>query len=683
MMNPRTHRTAREQFLGFSTIRNFGICLRSFIILAMIASVLSVGGCAFTSAGSGVPTQLAIATLSLPQGQLASGYQASLTASGGKHPYTWSVTSGTLPSGLSLTSSTGAISGTPKQAGTSTFTIAVRDASSPVQSADAPMKITISNVGSALQISNAPLPSGVVQVSYTAGLSASGGTAPYAWALSAGQLPAGLAFSSTGAITGIPTTSGKFSFTVQATDSSLPASQTSTQSLSISISAATGSTGPYASRTDLNFIPLPVPLPSVGGAAGAGNCISQPGYNNLVCRATDINTLGATSDANDQEFSTCCGGFADINDWNTDSTMFFVTTNGGRLVAMSFSPTTHSVTTLYGQALPSVKDGLWSYSNPNLAYALELGIADPVIVSLTFDSQTTPPQPVVIADLSKVANCVAALAGTTAWEEMAVSKDEQTFVVAAGTGAQGTAAYVIVYNRTNGCRWYNTETREVGGNWGPLGTATAPDTFDVHSVRISGNGQNVMVTPSGTGSRESWTVDSLNVTPVTSDENSGHFAAGYAGFVNNPSRTADGEWCKYGMEYTNFSDLLNSVYVVPTVAQCGDTQVFGDDHASWNNNDTSDLQPFFNSTVDIPHGTPPTTAWQNEVLGFSITSPGIVWRFMSTYDTGTSPFFTCQEGIGTVSQDGKWFAFTSDWGNTLGLDVSGNNRCDVFVGQLK
>lgn len=684
MPRPRGDRPSESKgkLLGFRTIRRFGVWAQSAIALGLIASVLSIAGCALTSAGNRIPNQLSIQTSSLPQGQIQSGYQAALTASGGKSPYSWSVASGALPSGLSLTSSTGAIAGTPKQAGTSTFTVAVSDASSPVESASEPMTLTIASTGTALQISGAALPSGIVQISYTANLSASGGTVPYSWSIASGQLPAGLALSSSGAISGTPTTAGTSSFTIEVTDSSSPNPQTVSKTVSMSIAIA-GSTGPYTSRTDFNFIPLPAPLPSVGGSTGAGKCITQPGYNSLVCRATDINTLGTTSIVNNQEFSNCCGGFADINDWNTNSTMFFVTTNGGGVVTMSFNPATHGVAALYGQSLALVQGGWWSYSNPDLAYALETGIADPVIVSLTFSSQTTPPQPVVLADLSKLPNCISALAGTTSWEELAVSRDEQTFAVGAGTGSQGSAVYVIVYNRANGCRWYNTQTRQIGGNWGASGTATTPNAFTVHSVRISEDGQNVIVSPSGNGPREFWNIASLNVTPATSVESVGHFAAGYSGYINNANSTADGIWCKYGMEYSAFANLLNPTFVIPTVAQCGDTQVSGDDHSSWNNDDTSDLQPFFTSTLTVPLGTPISTAWQNEVLGFSIANPGTVWRFMSTYDTGTSQFFTCQQGIGTVSQDGKWFTFTSDWGNTLGLDAAGNNRCDVFIGQLK
>jgi hypothetical protein len=766
---------------GETKVSPFGFSaswVRTAIAVALLASTLSIGGCALTSGANRIPNQLTVATSSLPQGLLKSGYQASLTASGGKNPYRWNVISGTLPTGLSLTSSTGTISGTPQQAGTSTFTVAVQDASSPTESAQAAMAITVAGSGSAvqisttslpsgtvqtsysaslsassgtapytwsmisgqlpaglklsssgaitgtpttagqasftaqvtdssspvttakaaftisiagtsgsvLQISSVPLPSGIAQVSYTANLSASGGTAPYAWSISSGQLPDGLALSSTGAIFGTPTTAGTSSFIVQATDSSSPNAQSATQSLSISIATASGSSGPYTSRTDFNLIPLPIPLPSVGGATGAGKCITEPGYNNLVCRATDINTLRATTFADLQEFSTCCGGWADLNAWNTNSTMFFVQTNGGGLVAMSFNPTTHAVAPLYGQTLSSTSSvgaASWSHNSPDLAYALETGTNDPVIVSLTFSSQTTPPQPVEIADLATAPNCVPALAGNTAWQELSVSRDEQTFVVGAGAGAQNSAIYAIVYNRTKGCRWYNTQTGQIGGNWGPVGQATTSDSYALHAVRISGDGQTVFLGSSSGVGRHFWNIASLQVDAPTSNVNTGHFTTGYSGMINSAGYTADGVWCKLGMAYRTFANLSNPTYIIPTVAQCGDTGTAGDDHTSWNDDDTSDLKPFFTSTVTTPLGTPISSAWQNEILGFSVTNPGTVWRFLSTYSTGTSQFFTCQNGIGTASQDGKWFIFTSDWGNTLGLDAAGNHRCDVFVGQLK
>src|SRR6266853_1165116 len=87
-------------------------------------------------------TAVQITTSSLPSGQVSSAYSTSLAASGGTTPYTWSLSSGSLPAGLILVSS-GQISGTPTTAGTSSFTVKITDSSSPAQSATAGLSLTI------------------------------------------------------------------------------------------------------------------------------------------------------------------------------------------------------------------------------------------------------------------------------------------------------------------------------------------------------------------------------------------------------------------------------------------------------------------------------------------------------------------------------------------------------------
>ncbi|MGA8730703.1 MAG: Ig domain-containing protein, partial [Terracidiphilus sp.] len=63
---------------------------------------------------------LSITTTSLPSGQVGTAYSATLAATGGTSPYAWSLTSGTLPAGLTLNAATGAISGTPTAAANAT-----------------------------------------------------------------------------------------------------------------------------------------------------------------------------------------------------------------------------------------------------------------------------------------------------------------------------------------------------------------------------------------------------------------------------------------------------------------------------------------------------------------------------------------------------------------------------------
>jgi len=87
---------------------------------------------------------------------------------------------------------------------------------------------------SELLITTSDLPTGVIGTSYSQNLSASGGMAPYYWSISSGNLPPGLSLSSDGIISGIPTTEGKYSFTVKVTDSS-SLQEEDTRSFSINI----------------------------------------------------------------------------------------------------------------------------------------------------------------------------------------------------------------------------------------------------------------------------------------------------------------------------------------------------------------------------------------------------------------------------------------------------------------
>lgn len=184
-------------------------------------------------------TALQITTASLPGGTVGAAYTATLQATGGITPYAWSLASGTsLPSGLTLSAS-GTLGGTPNTAGTSTFTVQVSDASSPQQLATRQLSIAIAGVGSTLAITTTSLPNASVGQPYAATLTATGGTTPYSFSVSAGNLPAGLTLAASGAISGTPSQAGTLAFTVQCTDSSSPA-QLATQALSITVQGATG-----------------------------------------------------------------------------------------------------------------------------------------------------------------------------------------------------------------------------------------------------------------------------------------------------------------------------------------------------------------------------------------------------------------------------------------------------------
>jgi hypothetical protein len=158
-----------------------------------------------------------------------SSYSDTVYAAGGTPAdYKFSLTQGSLPKGLKLNKKNGTISGTPKSPGSSSFTVTVTDGSATATQAEslyvAPdVRLTVKTT----KLSNAK-----VNVSYSKTLDATGGTAPYTWAVSAGSPPSGITLGPGGQLTGTPAATGTFTFTVTVTDST-PTPETATRSFTV------------------------------------------------------------------------------------------------------------------------------------------------------------------------------------------------------------------------------------------------------------------------------------------------------------------------------------------------------------------------------------------------------------------------------------------------------------------
>ncbi|WP_312317284.1 IPT/TIG domain-containing protein [Stenotrophomonas sp.] len=175
-----------------------------------------------TSAPADVSITVSSPTVALTQATLAEAstsatYSQTLQATGGLQPYTYAVTAGALPAGLALQTD-GTLSGRATVAGTFAFTVTVTDSST----GDGPFtgsrnySLVIASPSVVLDVPALPDADGAQ--SYTQQLTASGGTAPYRFALRAGRLPTGLELSESGAVSGEPTEAGTFDFEVQVTD---------------------------------------------------------------------------------------------------------------------------------------------------------------------------------------------------------------------------------------------------------------------------------------------------------------------------------------------------------------------------------------------------------------------------------------------------------------------------------
>jgi hypothetical protein len=162
------------------------------------------------------PSPLAITTASpLPAGTVATAYSETLLATGGTPPCSWTVTVGMTPAGLVLDQKTGVLSGKPTKAGSDKFTVQVADSKGIVIE-----KSFTLIINPALAISTSPLPAGTVATAYPETPLATGGTPPYSWTVTEGDIPTGLRLDhKTGVLNGTPQVANDFTFTVQVIDS--------------------------------------------------------------------------------------------------------------------------------------------------------------------------------------------------------------------------------------------------------------------------------------------------------------------------------------------------------------------------------------------------------------------------------------------------------------------------------
>ncbi|MDR6642731.1 outer membrane autotransporter protein [Luteibacter sp. 1214] len=195
---------------------------------------------------------ITVAPVTLPNPTVGVAYSQTISASGGTAPYTFAITAGALPAGMTLAGG-GALSGTPTAAGTFNFTVTATDNGGFTGS----RAYTITVAAPTIAIAPANLPNAVAGQAYSSTVTASGGTAPYAFAVTGGSLPSGITLSSTGVLSGTSTVAGTFNFTVSATDSSSGAGAPFSGSRAYSLTVGAPS---------VTVAPATLPNPTVGAA---------------------------------------------------------------------------------------------------------------------------------------------------------------------------------------------------------------------------------------------------------------------------------------------------------------------------------------------------------------------------------------------------------------------------------
>lgn len=402
----------------------------------------------------------------------------------------------------------------------------------------------------------------------------------------------------------------------------------------------------------------------------AGTVVTDPDFNNKIVRATDETLLKLY--AGPADFTAGDGGSADVNMWNTDSTMLYVQDNGGGGIILGFNPSTLAVQRLF----PSFRVAgscVFSKTNPNVLF--NLTGTKYLQYDLSNRTLATPPAPTVVCDFS------GQLPGPATWNTVGGVENQDTVFTAAFSvaGAQGTGVYACAYTEGSGYRTWNTETGVVSGTTGITGTVSFPDRFTIHNVKANKTGQWLVVadTTLNAGAIGKgvyfWNINTLQVTNLETVWG-GHWCAGFAEFYNSDSSSTIPLWSHVRRSlYNNSPKKIASPSPAPT------SMIGLDDHTSMNGPDGMVLISGSAHVVTPKSVVPPfPAAWYNEILGFDLSGSGAVYRFCHTFTRGNTGNFYADNAIACGDQQNKFVAFTSDWGGTLA-----NGRYDVFIVELR
>jgi hypothetical protein len=421
----------------------------------------------------------------------------------------------------------------------------------------------------------------------------------------------------------------------------------------------------YCASTDRRIQTYPDKPPAIGPA---GSVINDPNFGSRILRVTD-----GRSDPRQAGRSLVTPSSAEQNTWNKNSTMFYVTTLGGSFLLYDFDPTTMTPREVGNPKLDWGAEPQFSFQQPNILYGMNHREA-------AFEQYDTSTRRLTRVD--DVGKCVK-LGSRDFGQTITVSADDNRFMTSVGP-EQDKNYMIYVYDRSQGCRWYNTQTGEIGGQWGPKGTISATDRFSVHNARMAKSGRFVYIARGGGGIGRFWVVWEVDTMNVNACDRGckGHHVLGYSHILGPSSLTHPLDiWLRP-------LDHLDDT--TPIVSGLEPAKGFWyDSHFSWNNVDPGDSTPVCFSTYrptnpDMP-GVPllVTGPWENEIdCAETDGKASTVWRFAHTYSTARNGFWSTPRG--NVSQDGRFFMFTSDWEDQLGKTPQGDKyRADVFVVELR
>ena len=403
----------------------------------------------------------------------------------------------------------------------------------------------------------------------------------------------------------------------------------------------------------------------------------DPDFGSSMVRATDQTTNFVHPGT---YLRTAAAGEA--NEWSVDASKFYVVGHGDVELAFGFDPSTMTISSLPGAApgkglqLPLRAGSAFSFVDPDFIYGTTN--LDPLTITgyrfstatsaAVIDTTTCGTQPPLVQ--SKGHSVVSD-------DDITLSVDDNRVVISEGGKDSGDHPFVIVYDKKLGCRWYNTQTGQIGGQWGTTGSASVQTSYLIRHTSISGSGKYVRIQVNNFGFYI-WDLVTLNVTPCP--EKGGPFCAGYGTMGHSSYVNAAGKVDQMNIllrPLNNLADYSQLVYPLNPPYHFGQSK-----HFVWSNGYFDDTLPVCASTYNYEGDTEIDAPYDGEI--FCIETDGqasTVWRFAHNRAVWIGPYFNTQP-LGNMSPDGHWFLFTSGWDGQLGWDEYGDPLSDVWIVKL-
>jgi hypothetical protein len=417
----------------------------------------------------------------------------------------------------------------------------------------------------------------------------------------------------------------------------------------------------YSARTDrLLQLQTPMDPPAVNAV------FQDPDFGSNMVRVTDANTNPSSPGLFYRNASV-----GDQNTWAVDESKFYVIDQNGQMKFFAFDPLAMQVTPISNPQIRAEAE--FSFADPDLVYGTS-GTKPYVIQSYRFSSGTTTQ----IFD-TNTCGVQPALNPKGTSGTISVSAQDERFALVEGGVKSDTHFVVAVYDAALGCEWYNTQTGQVGGQWGTPGAATITAPYTIRGGEISRDGNYVFILSNAAGGLEYiWQLGTRNVTVCYSHTShcGGYEAIGYSDMVNSTGYID--EMNPWKRPLNNISDTEQLVVPLKTPHGFGMVQRW-----AWTNADPADSVPVCGTTFEYSYNDVIDGVWDGEID--CIETDGLastVWRFAHNRSAVNESYFNTQP-LGNISHDGHYYLFTTDWNNLLGIEVSGNPRSDVFIVQLE